>query len=203
MGEISEIASRQRRVLNALTSLTYDPDPLLAWRAVEAMGIAAAALADTAPDRVTAHLRQLHWLLSDESGGVCWYAPQAMAEIVRRKPRLFPDYIPLICSLLVTMEEEDLVNFRPAVLWGIGRLAPVAGDALAGLEPALAACLDHADPQVRGLAVWCFSQSDVSGRLAARTDLAHDEGRVVLYRDGSLENTTVAALVREAVRGKG
>lgn len=198
LDEIAGLAQGSRRILSALTALTYEPDPLIAWRAVEAIGIAAEVIADADAARVTVHLRRLHWLLSDESGGICWYSPQAMAEIVRRRPELFSDFIPLIVSLLITMEEEDLDHFRPAVLWAIGRLAPAAGGALDGIIPALAACLDHPDPQVRGLAAWCFIQAGKRELTDGREDLRNDEGPVTLYRDGSLVTTTVRRVMSGA-----
>jgi len=56
--EIVDLAARQRRVLGALLSLTFDADPLIGWRAVEAMGAAAARIADDDPDFVREHLRR-------------------------------------------------------------------------------------------------------------------------------------------------
>ena len=39
--EIATLATRKKRTLGSLVSLTFDPDPLIVWRAVEAMGVAA------------------------------------------------------------------------------------------------------------------------------------------------------------------
>ena len=195
--EIADLAGHQRRVLGSLVPLTFDPDPLIAWRAVEAMGAAAARIADDDPEYVREHLRRLRWLISDESGGICWRAPEAMAEIIRRRPRLFSAHIPIVVYLLRVMEEEDLVRFRAGILWAIGRLGDIATSEVEAVLPTIAACLDDADPQVRGMAVWCLAQSRCTEPLKARSDLLSDEGTAVLYLDGHLLNRSVAELVRQ------
>jgi hypothetical protein len=193
--EITAIAKRRKRVLGTLVSITYDPDPLVAWRAVEAMGLAAAGIAEKNPDFVRSHLRRLHWLLSEESGGICRHAPQAMAEIVRRQPELFAEYLPITISLIEDMAEEDLDSgFRPAVLWAIGRLAPVAPDEVESVLSSVESCLDDPDPQVRGVAAWCLVQAGQRDSFAGRENLKNDDGVVQLYDDGNMTETTVGKL---------
>jgi len=123
--EIADLAAQRHRVLGTLLSLMFDRDPLIGWRAVEATGAAAERIAQTDPDVVRDHLRRLHWLISEESGGICWRAPEALAEIVRRSPSLFPDYTPIVLYLIREMAEEDLLHFRAGILWAIGRLGPI------------------------------------------------------------------------------
>ena len=125
---LADLAARKRRVLGLLVSLTFDSDPLVGWRAVEGMGVAADRIAEDDPDFVRQHLRRLYWLLSEESGGICWRAPEAMAEIVGRRPRMFADYVPIVVSLIDQMAEQDLAHFRPGILWAIGRLGSLARD---------------------------------------------------------------------------
>jgi len=157
-GQIVDLAARRRRTLNLLISLTFDRDPLIQWRAVEAMGAAAAHIAEEDPACVRDHLRRLYWLLSEESGGICWRAPEAIGEIVRRSPEAFSDYASIVVSLLDEMADEDLDHFRSGILWAIGRLGPIANERIEGVLSKIEACLDHADPQVRGMAVWCWAR---------------------------------------------
>ena len=197
--EIADVAGRKRRVLNALVSLTFDRDPLIGWRAIEAMGAAAERIAQEDPDCVRDHLRRLHWLLSEESGGICWRAPEAMAEIVRRTPALFSDYVPIIVSLIREMADEDLMHFRAGILWAIGRLGPTADTELPVVLPTITACLDRPDPQVRGMCVWCLGHVGQATVLADRPELLCDQGPVDLYEDGLLTRTTVCHLVQRAL----
>ena len=197
---IVDVAGRTRRTLGVLIFLTFDPDPQIAWRAVEAMGAAADRIARDDPDYVREHLRRLHWLLSEESGGICWRAPEAMAEIIRRDPGRFSDYVPIVVSLIGEMAEEDLAHFRAGILWAIGRLGTIAGSELDAAEPAIRACLDHPDPQVRGMAAWCLGQCGRATLLAGRPDLLSDQGPVDFYEDGHLGRSNVCRLVRQALR---
>lgn len=199
LGAIAEMAVRHKRVLAVLLSLTFDPEAQIGWRAVEAMGPAAAGIAGRDPQCVRSHLRRLHWLLSEESGGVCWRAPEAMAEIVRQRPDLFADYVPIIIHLILNLAHEDLDHFRAGMLWAVGRLGTLAGDHFRAVRGAIAAALDGTDPQVRGMAVWCLGQIGQARLLAARSDLLADRRPVDLYEDGQLQRTTVRDLVRRAL----
>jgi len=198
MDDIADLAEDSRRVLGLLRSLTFDRDPLIGWRAVDAMGEVAARIADDDPECVLEQLRSLFWLLSEESGGICWHGPAAMAEIVRRTPEQSSSYVPITLSLLNEMADEDLEHFRPKILWGIGRLGPLAHAELAAVLPAIEASLDQGDAQARGMAAWCLGQVGHAELLAQRTDLLDDNEAVELYENGSLTRTNVRELVLRA-----
>ena len=195
---MADLAGRKRRVLGLLISLTFDPDPLIAWRAIEAMGVAADHIAEDAPDHVREHLRRLYWLLSEESGGICWRAPEAIAEIVCRRPLIFADYIPVVVTLIEEMADEDLEHFRPGILWAIGRLGHVAQKEVDSALDTVTACLDHSDCQVRGRAAWCLRMCGRGDIPAGRSDLLADQGQVEMYVDGDIVQVAVCQLVREA-----
>lgn len=206
-GEVEAVAGVAaevgHRVMGLLIALTYDRDPEVGWRAVEGLGVAAEQLVDHDPEAVRSYLRRLLWLISEESGGICWHAPQGMAEIVRRRPRLFGDYVPIVLNLLVEMADEDLDHFRPGVLWAIARLGPAAEEHLDDVLPELERTLHAADPQLRGLAVRALHAVGRSERVARarreRPALAEDDGPVALYGEGRLRQTTVGELVRRAL----
>ena len=198
---VARLAEERAGVLGALVPLTYEADEELAWRAVEAMGATAARVAERNPAAALEHLRRLLWLLSEESGGICWRAPESMAEIVRRQPEAFADYIPIIVHLLVELAEEDLAHFRPGVLWAIGRLGPLASDEVAAVLPAVRTALAHPDPQVRGMAVWALVECGQSDVVTAIEPLSLDSGPVDLFEQGRLVRTTVGALAARAGPG--
>jgi hypothetical protein len=195
--EVAALAGQTRRVLGLLIALTFDRDPVIAWRAIAAMGVAATRIAPEDPEAIRELLRRLNWLITEESGGICWHAPEAMAEIVRAEPERYADFVPIVVHLLVEAAEEDLHHFRPGMLWAIGRLGPVAAAHLTDVLPAMTAALDHPDPQVRGTAVWALRQVERSD-LVDRAALRADDGAVVLFEDGTLTRTTVSALARAA-----
>ncbi len=196
---IVELAGRQRRVLSFLTALTYDMDPLISWRAVEAIGLTAGRISDDDPEYVRVHLRRFQWLLNDESGGIGWRAPEAMGEIVRNRPKRFAAFVPIVISLL-DMEEEDVIRFRPGILWAIGRLGQVIpAEAVQSVIPWIIPCLDDPNPQTRGLAAWCLGQLDAAEHLSQRDTLLKDEDLVDFYTGGQLARKSVNQLVSEAL----
>ncbi len=196
---VVELAGRKKRVLSWLTALTYDPDPLLSWRAITAMGLAAGRIAAADPEYVRVHLLRLLWLLNDESGGIGWRAPEAIAEMIRARPEFFPQFLPIVATLL-DMEPEDVKPFKPGMLWAIGRLAAQIKETTLPLAlPWILPCLDDSQPQTRGLAAWCLGQLGAAGELTAHPALLADDSPVEIFLDGCLIHTRVADLVHEAL----
>lgn len=196
---VAGMVLERRRVLGTLISLTYDSDRQIGWRAVEAMGLAAGRIVDTEPGVVREHLRRLYWLITEESGGICWKAPEAMAEVVANARGKYDEYIPIVLHLILEFVEEDLQHFRPACLWAIGRLGPLVEGYVPEVLHEVLTALDVNDPQARGMAVWCLTQLGRRDSLEARSDLLSDEGPVEIYEDRVLKHTTVARLVQGAI----
>jgi hypothetical protein len=195
--EIAEMGLEKKRVLGSLVALTFHADAQVGWRAIEAMGMAAERMSKQSPTYVKEHMRRLYWLITEESGGVFWRAPECMAECGARMPRLLKNHVPIAFHLIETLEEEDLEHFRPGTLWAVGRLIDVAREELPGVLPLVLAALDDSDPQARGMAVWCLGQVGEGKVLEEREELAKDDGPVELYRDRTLEHTTVGRLTQE------
>jgi AraC family transcriptional regulator of adaptative response/methylated-DNA-[protein]-cysteine methyltransferase len=195
--EIADLVKVRKRGLGSLIALTFDADPLVVWRAIEAMGMSAESLAPSHPDYVKEHMRRLYWLITEESGAVFWRAPECMAECCARLPDLLKSHIPITFHLLETLEEEDLEHFRPGALWAIARLVELARQDLPALLPLVEDALGCSDPQARGMAVWCLGRVGEVETLARREDLRADTGPVRLYRNRRLEDTTVGRLTGE------
>jgi hypothetical protein len=194
LGHVARLAGENRKVFSILISLAYDKDDVLCWRAIEAMGKAAGAVVAEDPAGVRTIVQRLLWSMRDEAGGIGWSSPEMLGEIVRSAPGPFRD----IPSLILSFQDEEM--FLEGILWAVGRMAG-AGIVLDrdGAELVIR-CLDHDDPQVRGLAVMAASQMKSEtgrGRIAAMTA---DHGQARIYDDHELRETTVGALAAVAVR---
>ncbi len=203
LDQVAEVATARRRTLGQLVSLTFDSDPTIVYRAIEATGVCAGRLAKIDPDSVWEHLRRLLWMISEESGGICWHAPELMAEIVHRLPDQFSEYLEVTASFLLTMEEEDLEHFRPAALRALGLLGEIPGDLRSELMPAVTAALDSPDAQARGMAVWALSRMGETDLISGRKELLSDDGEVDHYHDGRHHRTTIADLTRSLLDAVG
>jgi hypothetical protein len=189
------LVAQRKRGLGVLISLTYDADPLVCWRSIETMGLACAILARDDAGSVKEHMRRLNWLITEESGAICWRAPEAMAEIAARLPDLLDQYRSIVPSLLQEFAAEDLEHFRAGVLWGIGRLGKLVGSSVDDVLPDIEAALGLPDPQVRGLAAWALVRLGRGRLLENRRELESDPGAVQLYEARRLVETSVCEIV--------
>src|SRR5690554_2588053 len=80
------------RLLNPLFSGICSNDEQLKWRAVAAMGQTVARLADQDLEAARVVMRRFMWSLNDESGGIGWGAPEAMAEVLAAHAGLADEY---------------------------------------------------------------------------------------------------------------
>ena len=119
--EISELPAR--KVINPLISSLCSIDEKIAHRATVIIGIITAKLADHNIESARVIMRRLIWSLNDESGGIGWGAPEAMAEIMARSKRLSDEYFKILVSYSEQgnnyLEHEDL---QKSVQRGLKRL---------------------------------------------------------------------------------
>lgn len=195
---VVDAALDRDRTVGTLITLTYTADPLICWRAIDAIGRCAVRLSTIRPDVLKNYLRRLFWLMSDESGAVAWHAPEIIGEIVRSHPQTFADFIPMTIALL-DLEPEDRPPFLSGILYSLGRIGEAApGSVEAGL-PGIVEALTEADSQARSMAVWCLGRLGVRDALFQRPELSDDQAKALVYRDEQLIETTVCSLLAEAL----
>ena len=152
-----------RKAINPLIALLCATGDLLRWRAIRALGMLVAELAQKDAESARIVMRRLIWSLNDESGGIGWGAPEAMGEIMARSEKLAREYAPILISYIRAdgnpLENEPLER---GALWGIGRLAQVRPELVRPWEDDVALHLASADAAKRGLAASCL------GSLGAR-----------------------------------
>ena len=196
-------------VVHALFSAICRENPVVRWHAVTCMGDAVARIAADDLEAARIILRRFLWSLNDESGGIGWGAPEAMAECLCRDERLAGEYAHMLVSYMREDGEELCQdgNFiehpllQRGVVWGIGRLAGCRRELLQQLGAGrdLGRYLEAEDPELRGLAALA------AGRLREATlrpllqGLRADTAPLSWYDEGALHQTTVGALVRDAL----
>lgn len=192
---IAELAKQHKRVFSILISVTFDKESLIAWRAIEAMGVAVGAVADESPAKARDIIRRLLWSVTEESGSIGWSAPEMLAEAVVNRPGQFLDLPPIILSL------SDEPPFLRGVLWAMGRLAEAGLGTPHKTRPLVLECLSHPDPAVRGLAVWAAGQMKISAADPVAAALARDQACFSLYRGGKLVSVRIGDLASSFSHG--
>ena len=190
---IARLALAEKKVFRMLISLAYDKEDLLCWRAIEAMGKAAGAIAEKDPAIVRDIVQRLIWSVREESGGIGWSAPEMLGEIVINSPLTCADIPPIILSF----HEEE--SFLKGVLWAMGRIVHAGVTGTEGAYEIAKEALSHKDPSVRGLALRAIP----GGRIAETADrirgMMYDEGRCALYEGHELVETRVGDIAKKVL----
>jgi hypothetical protein len=201
---LESMAGLGQQAVAPLFSGLCNPSALVRWRAVTGFGIVIAALAAKTPEKARVVMRRFIWSLNDESGGIGWGAPEAMAEIMTQSPLVAAEYHN---HLLAYIHEDhcrpdcylEYAPLRRGAVWGVARLAQVRPDLAAKAEPDLLCALADCDTVIRGLAAWACGQLGLTSALPLLEPLSRDHSTLELYRDRKLLEPTLAALAAEAM----
>ncbi|MHB8772696.1 MAG: DVU0298 family protein [Syntrophales bacterium] len=192
-----------RRALTPLIAALCRPDERVKWHAVSCLGAVTAELADGNIESARTVMRRLMWSLNDESGGVGWGSPEALAEIMANHAGLAAEYAYFLTACMrgdgFTLE---LPALRRGLMWGIGRLAAVRPALLrTGEAPILLlAYLASEDPEVRGLAARAAGLLGIDAAKGRIARLQDDPAQLRLYEQGEFHTATVGKLATEALR---
>lgn len=176
-----------------VVSLVFERDDLRRWRAIEALGQLAAAVAqEEGLEKVRGIIRRLLWLMNDESGGIAWHGPEAIAEVLNSVPELLEEYGRIVASFI------DEPPFGPGVHRAISRLAHQAPGQFEHVADRLLRSPGSIDPAERAHGLLALSTLVPERAVEAAEALSDDEAEVIDYdRDrGELDHRTVAEIAR-------
>jgi HEAT repeat protein len=176
-----------------LFSLLYDGDGLIRWRAIEGLGRVMGALADRdSAGAARETVRKILWAMNDESGGLIWNGPEAIAEVLANVPSLMEPYAEKLPSYYL---EEP---FERGAHWAVARLAALRGDCFSGRVDELLPSLSNPDPFIRafsGLALLRIrgprGGKDLEGLVCDGARFEHYD-----LEAGVLAETSVCELIR-------
>ncbi|MBU0728846.1 MAG: HEAT repeat domain-containing protein [Proteobacteria bacterium] len=172
------------------------------WHAISAMGVNVARLADQDMEAARVVMRRLIWSMNDESGGIGWGAPEAMAEIISNHNALAEEYIHMPISY---MREDGNFQEHPiqqrGVAWAVGRLAQTRLDMVLTKNPVqyLLPYLESADPTVRGFAAWAAGNLKAQPANKFLGKLLADDTIIRLYENGEIRQIPVQELAQNAL----
>lgn len=190
------------RVLKPLISCLCSGDVRVKWHAVTAIGQVVAAMAADDFESARVVMRRFMWMLNDESGGIGWGIPEAIAESCAAHPQIAEEYTHILVSF---MREDgfylELPELQRGLLWGVSRLAAVnptlllKKNVLTYLHPYLVS----ADPQVKAGALSAagfLRAAQFAGECRAS---AHDLQPITMYTDQIFVQTTLGAIAEKAL----
>lgn len=184
-------------ILRPLSSLLFDNDPLIRWRAAEGLGYVSKIIIKNNPDAVRRQIRRLFWLMNDESGGLCWMAPEAIGEILIHCPELIEEYT---INLFSFMDEEP---FEAGIRWDVYRL--INGSTLSEYikekafvhKDKVIKSLNHPKPGIRGNGILAMNALQLKIDKKYLDSLLSDNELIDYYdiESGALESIAVKDLL--------
>ena len=200
------LSLEDRDLIGPLFSALCHTDLLVRWHAVSAFGPVVCRMAERDLESARIVMRRFLWSLNDESGGIGWGAPEAMAEIMSRSAVLAGEYLHMLVSYILEDGPEafqdgnfiELPMLQRGVLWGIARLMPCYRQTLErlGVAADLRPYLLSPDGDVRGLACRCLHLLGEGPTAAEVAKLGQDSHQLVIYSGEGFISCTVAEIVR-------
>lgn len=190
---IQHWADNNSNAFGTLSSLFFDPDRLVVWRAIDAIGRISAT---SDREKVVLALRRLFWLMNDESGGISWHAPEAIAEVLGAVPDLIAEFGQLYLSFIV---EEP---FEAGVCWGIRRLCELnrpndeMREIIRKRRNVILRYLQSDDARLRGYATLAAAGLKIPVEHDIKSRLTSDQQQIEIYdfASGELRMSPIALL---------
>ena len=196
-------------LLNGLFSCLCHPQEQVRWHAVSCFGVVVPSIGTTNMEAARTVMRRFLWMLNDESGGIGWGVPEAMAEVMFHNSRLADEYLHMLVSYTMDdgpelLQDGNFLELEPlqeGVLWGLCRLAPVYGKKLLDLrlDGNIDVYLVSKNSTVKGLACRLAGLLGLRNYISAISGAGADFSPIRLYEDGAIIECTVAELANAAL----
>lgn len=181
------------KTLRYLQRLLYDPEPDKRWHYAFVMGKVCARYASQKPGAVSDLLHRLFEACSD-SAASHWGLIETVGAIIAGRPDIYGAFT---AHLLLY---RNMPTTRVQTLWALAEIAKTRPDIVRGTPfYSLLPMLAHPDPLTRGHAVLLFGLIKATEAKSQIEGLRDDGAMLTLYNEGKPEQTTVTALVRQAL----
>lgn len=178
-GDVAAIVAWARRVKDApalLVPRVFDLDPGKRWVATVALAETLGEVARRGDvEAVRVIVRRFLWNMMEESGGLAWHGPEAIAEILVEVPELIAEYGRITAAYV---DEEP---FGPGALYLIARLAARAPELFDDLVPRVTDALGWDDPFARAQALLALAALRPGAARRRALLLLEDRSRVPVY----------------------
>ncbi|BHH83256.1 DVU0298 family protein [Desulforhopalus sp. 52FAK] len=191
-------------LINALFSALCDANERIKWHAVSSFGLLVPKMADENPESARVIMRRFLWTLNDESGGIGWGAPEAMAQIMCNSDLLRHEYLHMLISYMLEDGDElfqdgnylELPLLQRGLLWGIGTVCKHYPEEMnaRGIVEDIEKYLASSDLEVRHLALWALFHL---GHSYSSNDLVLPDlkdGVMKIYMEGEFKEVCLKSI---------
>jgi len=190
--ELVMLAEEDTRVISSLTRMLYTPDEHLRWKVIEILSVVSKKVSETRPDDISKLLNRLLRTAAD-SASSAWGALEVTGAIISKEPDIFGEFSQSLLSFL------QFKNYWKAVAWAVGKIATTKPEMVRHAFRPLCSLLSDSDSSVRGHAAWALGNLGFNDAVEELKKLQVDNQQLFLYREGTLQEVTVAQLAAEAI----
>ena len=195
------------QVVNSLFMALCDINERVRWHSVSCFGELVSTLAEKDAEAARVIMRRFLWTLNDESGGIGWGAPEAMAQIMCKSELLRREYLHMLISYMQEDGDElyqdgnylELPLIQRGVLWGIGTLCYSFPEEMRkrNLQAEIENYLTSADMEVCKLALWALAGLGVTYPEAYLRQFRKEGECLKFFKDDTFTEVRVNSLCDE------
>ncbi|MBM4137593.1 MAG: hypothetical protein FJ241_12300 [Nitrospira sp.] len=197
---LNDLCEADRRFWQEVRFRLYDIDERVRWSAIEAVAkIMQRWWQAGQEEKVRNYIRTLFWSMTDESGGIGWSAPQAIAEVIVTISELIDPYGSMMIAY--SIEEPPLIR---GCLWGIGRMGRRITDSVEFFKDKVLAVFESNDTEILGLGAWAIGEVGFQPALQVLEELREMKVSLMkesvrIYIEGSLHEKPLEVWIRNAL----
>jgi hypothetical protein len=187
----------ERNALEVLTALLFEEDAFFRFRAIEHIGIAARILWAGYPERIRRQVRRFLWMMNDESGALCWHAPEAIGEIMVNVPVLADEYGNMLISFYNEEPFEAGVRSALTRLVEKGLMNGQLRERMESIKNNIIESLESGDAAIRGSSLILLKSIGIEIPQRFLQRLKSDDGKIYVYdfESGSLSAPMIKELL--------
>ena len=200
-------------LVNPLFSSLCHTNERVRWHSISILGKVVKVIADRNIEDARVIMRRFLWMLNDESGGIGWGVPEAMAEAMINKDMLADEYLHMLVSYTLDDGPElyqqgnflEMPLLQRGVLWGLCRVSLKYRPLLLHhkIEENLGPYLCSADSQVIGLACCLVELLGLTEYFDKMHRFCNANEVVRIYLEGSFFDLSLAKIVKGIVDHNG
>lgn len=193
--ELLNLCEKEKRAWQEVRYRLYSLDEVIRWSAIETVGYVMKFWWQSGKEeKVRNYIRTLFWSLNDESGGIGWSSPQAIAEIIANIPEIIEPFGSMMIAHC--LDEPPLIK---GCLWGIGRLGVLITDSVEFFKDQIFEIFSSNDPETIGLLCWAMGQTKFVPAKSYIKEKIFISTQIKIYIKGNLIIKPVFLWAEEAI----
>ena len=190
---IIDIAREDKKIIRFIQRLIYSADDLSRMKAADALGKAAAVIAEYDPGYISKLLKNLFISISDTAAS-SWGAIDSIGQIICNSTRLYAAYTPQLYKFIPDRE------LLPEVVRALGNITSAEPEPFRKIRFSLLPLLKDENKEILACTIIIMGNLKAKEATADLMILASDKTEIDIYNKGSFYKTTISELAQDAIK---